>query len=105
MVAVEARRVREQSELAETGGVADGFYCSIFLVHLGVSNAQHKLVSHRLWQSKAAHRLGPIQVVLLVGWVDPPRWTSLLECVPLSVSARLGQAESRTLHASLPGTQ
>lgn len=45
MVAVEARQVREQSELAETGGSADGFYCSIFLDHLGVSYAQHKVVS------------------------------------------------------------
>lgn len=71
MVAVEARREREQSELAETGGFADGFYCSIFLVHLGVSYAQHKLASRRLWQLKAVHRVGPSQVVLLVGWVDP----------------------------------
>lgn len=71
MVAVEARRVREQSELAETGGFADGFYCLIFLVHLGVSYSQHNSVSRRLWQSKAAHRVGPSQVVLLVGWVEP----------------------------------
>lgn len=71
MVAIEARRVREQSELAETGGFADWFYCLIFLDHLGVSYAQHKLVSRRLWQSKAAHRVGRFQVVLLVGLVDP----------------------------------
>lgn len=43
MVAVGARGVREQSELAETGRFADCFYCSIFLVHLGVSYAQHRI--------------------------------------------------------------
>lgn len=48
MVAVEARRVREQSELAETGRFADGFYCWIVLVHLGVSYAQQRSVSRRL---------------------------------------------------------
>lgn len=45
MVAVEARRLREQSEVAETGRFADGFHWSVSLVHLGVSYAQHKLVS------------------------------------------------------------
>lgn len=70
MVAVEARsRVREQSELAETGRFADAVHCSIFLIHLGVSYAQHKVVSRRLWLSKAAHRAGLFQMVLLVGCV------------------------------------
>lgn len=71
MVAVEARRLREQSELAETGRFADGFHWSVSLVHLGVSYAQHNLVSRRVWQSKAAPQVGSFQVVLPVGWIDP----------------------------------
>lgn len=47
MVVVEAPSVREQSELAETGRFADGFHFSVSLAHLGVSYAQHKLVSRR----------------------------------------------------------
>lgn len=98
MVAVEARsRVREQSELAETGRFADGIHCSIFLVHLGVSYAQHKLVSRRLWLPKAAHRAGLFQMVLLVGCVAAI-------CICQTGAGRVANVACESLWDTMPRT-
>lgn len=108
MVAVEPRRVRVQSDLAETGRIADGLSCSIFLIHLGVSYAQKRTGLLQIATVESGTPSQTEAVATCIARLDLTcRCQSLLECLPQCdyQTARLDQGKFSSAACSSSRTQ